>query len=282
MARPREFDDHKVEAYQLYIQLMASGGDVSAQNINIHLDEAHPEGTASYRLITNWVKEFKGQDAWQVLLDSPFQWNLMEKYGLPWEAGKLVMDILFVLEIWRVGQRERAELNRREYPRSEIIVTPYLSVREALWCWRVHLASPEIGTLVGDRGDIYYLALQFSAREVAADILKKPFDVADLEALLVYKPWVDVGAEERRHRAYHNAVEQGTIPSLPSFELESTMIDDLLQASGIRPDAKSKDVYRRNLPGVWGTPGKHPEILTSQAYQMWLESRKEQDETQGK
>ena len=87
MSRPRKYNTHKVEAYDLYTQQKADGGDVSALDIQVLLEEAHPEGTASYRLVANWVKEFKNRGEWQTLLDSPFQWHRLEEYRLPWEAS---------------------------------------------------------------------------------------------------------------------------------------------------------------------------------------------------
>jgi len=69
MPRPRKYESHKLEAYEIYMQRKANGEDVSALDIQVDLQGIHPEGTASYRLIANWVKEFKTRDEWQVLLD---------------------------------------------------------------------------------------------------------------------------------------------------------------------------------------------------------------------
>ena len=272
MARPREYDAHKLDAYQFYVQQKAAGGDDSALNIRVLLEVAHPEGTASYRTIANWVKGFKNEAEWRDLLDSPFQWHLIEEYGLPWEASGYIMDILLKLESWRVDQREW----KRDHP--DVVTTPYLSVREALWCWRIHLAAPEIGVTVGELGDIYYLARQFSSREVTTEILGKPLNLADLEALLMYKPWLDFGGEEKRHRAYHSAVEQGSIPGLPSDKARAMMPTDMLNATPVKALGDKPAFARRHVPGIVGySHGDHPELLTSQSLYLWLETVGDQE-----
>src|SRR5918996_2880608 len=125
MPRPRKYSNHKLEAYGLYQERKAKGEDVSALDIQVDLEELHPEGTASYRLIADWVREFKQQNAWQALLDSPFEWHRMEEYGLPWECGS------YVLNLYEKSCR-RYDLDRKE----EYEVPP--TARQVRWWWRVH------------------------------------------------------------------------------------------------------------------------------------------------
>src|SRR5919106_6757074 len=192
MPRPRKYSNHKLEAYGLYQQRKAKGEDVSALDLQVELEELHPEGTASYRLIADWVREFKQQDEWQALLDSPFQWHRIEEYGLPWECGRYVLDLY--LKSSRYGDPER---------NVNYVVAP--SVRQVRWWWRIHLAAPEVKGM-----DLILLAQRWVAREMAHDVLNVPLEMADLEALLIYRPWI--GDQSRAD--YLLDVKDGVIPSL--------------------------------------------------------------------
>lgn len=192
MPRPKKYPEHKIEAYQLYQEKRNTGEDGSAVAIHVELQEAHPEGTVSYRVIAAWVREFKGMQEWQTLLDSPFHWpESMGTLGLPWEASAYIMDILFRLEQRRKGERSEDNRSKEFNTGARGLTTPRLTGREALWCWRVHLAAPEFGTSVGVKDDVYSLAKEFATREICSLVLHGPFDTVDLEARLVHKSWVD-------------------------------------------------------------------------------------------
>ena len=271
MARPRKYEAHKVEAYTIYATRKAAGEESTAVDIEVDLEGEHPEGTASSRLIVNWLKEFKNSDERQTLLDSPFEWHQMEASGLPWEASGFLMDILFVVESWR-AERERAERSVPEV--GSVIYTPttVLSFRDALWCWRVHLAAPEIGDTVGDLSDVYHLARQFSLRQIASDVLGRPLSMADLEALLIFKPWLDSGKEETRHQAYHSAVAMGAIDGPPSPLAHATTLSNLIRAEARRrPEGDMGAFADTGFTGVGVFSQEHPELLVTQQWPMLLD-----------
>ena len=94
------------------------------------------------------------------------------------------------------------------YP-THIDIEPRLlkvTVRQARWCWRVHLAAPDIFLL-----DAYGLAQNFSFREQARDVLAVPLEVDDLEAILAYRSWTGPGANKR----YADAIKSERIRPVP-------------------------------------------------------------------
>ena len=185
------------------------------------------QDVVSERTIAKWVKAFKGLTPNEVDFDSHFHWNSMEQHGIPWEAGNYLNNMLYVIH----------SLNHSETIAETLHMSmPYfgrdlqLSFRYAKWCWRVHLAAPEIGETVGTLSDVFFIAIQFGDREIFTEILEQPIETEDLEALLVYKPWLDVGGTEERHSAYHRALEKGTIPSIYTTFHESNGHPELLES----------------------------------------------------
>jgi hypothetical protein len=279
MSRPRKYEAQKLEAYSIFTQRKAADEDVSAVDVQVDLEEKHPEGTASYRLVANWVKEFNNRDEWQVILDSPFQWHLMDQYKLPWEAGDYLMDIVYKMGVTcsalkgkpvvigldptleaQVGaetaQRIRSSWQSRGTREYTVPLLP-LSVREANWCWRVHLAAPEIGRDVGLSVDVADLSIEFAFRELVRDMLGRPFEVADLEALLVYKPWLDFKKEEVRHQTYHVAVDQGVAPPVKSS------LDIMLGIEWLNIIEEIPLIASNTHISV-----EHPELLMSQQWEI--------------
>jgi hypothetical protein len=204
MSRPQKYGSHKLEAYGLYQQRKALGENVSPLDIHEDLQETHPEGTASYRLVADWIREFKRQDDRQALLDSPFRWHLMEQCGLPWEASN------YLLEMWRLN----VEGNLIAY---EVILadgsigTPQLvpTNRQARWWWRVHRAAPNLSF-----SEVNILTDDFVLRELDHEILGLPLEMADLQAFLAYRPWEGLPEDDSRYEAYRQAINQGRIPRL--------------------------------------------------------------------
>jgi hypothetical protein len=168
------------------------------------------QDVVSERTIAKWVKAFKSLTANEVDSDSNFHWHSMEQHGIPWEAGNYLNNMLYAIHSLN---HSNSTADTLQMPRSCYCRDLQLSFRYAKWCWRVHLAAPEIGATVGKLSDVFFIAIQFGDREIFTEILEQPIEIEDLEALLVYKPWLDVGETEERHSAYHRAVEQGTISS---------------------------------------------------------------------
>jgi len=84
-----------------------------------------------------------------------------------------------------------------------------------VWWWRVQLAAPEMRAKVGDLDDVRRTGDEFALGELAKKLLGQPFDVADLEAWLTFKPWAD-----ESHRAtYWRAVEMGLVMPIQNCTL---------------------------------------------------------------
>lgn len=116
--------------------------------------------------------------------DAPFEWSRLQEYGLPWESTR------YLLEMWvKVNEGEEGfDLG-----------APYnggLTVRQAKWCWRVHLGSPDLALK-----DTWQLAADFGYEERHHDFLGKPFDADDLWAYLAYGEWRSAGHRKRYLKA---------------------------------------------------------------------------------
>ena len=219
MPKPKTNPEQRIRAYRLW-------KDGEGQTAIRNALEEEFNNPVSERTVATWIKEFKSLSPEKVDLDAPYEWHRMDRYGLPWEASGYLIKMLYINEMRRSSDRAAAIRNREVNPTATVIITPQLTFREALWCWRVHLALPDVGTVVGVQDDVWFLAKQFASREIFADVLAEPLYMADLESLLVYKPWLDFHREEVRHQAYHRAVEEGAIPPLlPRSELTSKALN---------------------------------------------------------
>jgi hypothetical protein len=257
MPRPQKYRYHQLEAYSLYQGMKARGEDVSALDIQVELEELHPEGTASYRLIADWVRTFKQQDERQALLDSPFQWSRMELCGLPWETSSFIMEML--ADVYQGNEWEA--ISRGKVPTGHFF-SAIPTFREVIWWWRVHQSCPEIATQVGDLFDIRVLGSSFVIREVANEVIALPLETADLEACLALKPWLN----EERHSNYHRKVDLGVVPPLNlelsdrTHPVRKKLLDEV---SGQRPPELATWLL---LHGPFR--GEHPELLSSQRFEM--------------
>lgn len=208
MAPPKVNPMLHQEAYHLWRD--GNGPAAIAKSLFQHFS-SDGQDPVSERTIAKWVKAFKSLTPNEVDSDSHFHWHIMEKHGIPWVAGNYLNNMLYAIQGLN---HSNATADTHHMPSSCFGRDLKLSFRYAKWCWRVHLAAPEIGTTVGKLSDVFFIAIQFGDREIFTEILEQPIDSEDLEALLAYKPWLDVGETEERHGAYHRAVEQGTISSL--------------------------------------------------------------------
>ena len=144
--------------------------------------------------------------------DQPFEWNELEEYGLPWEAGN------YLLQMWvSVKEGEAFKVMDARF------VIPPPTVRQARWWWRVHLAAPDLRP-----HETWCLAQRFSNREVAYDLLNKPFHIADLEAHLAYRPWESPG----KLSIYRKAIGKGAIPAISVKSMEWFDIATELSSAG--------------------------------------------------
>ena len=292
MPRPQASPEQHTVAYHLYNE--GKGPKV----IYDALDETYGNEAVSERTVATWVKGFKALTPEVVNLDSAFQWHMMDQYGLPWEAGDCLMEVLYLHGRYRehilrrfllpasapspeaeVGVEEAQRIKSTWESRISIIrelkgIAMPFSFREAIWCWRIHQAAPEIGASVGALWDVYYLARRFVARGIVRDVLGKAEEVADLEALLVYKPWLDFGGEEVRHQAYHRAVDEGAVVPLV-FSTE-----EWIRSSTKASLALALGLNLREVTNVIATPffcDEHPELLMSQQAELEIQTRKESE-----
>jgi hypothetical protein len=113
-------------------------------------------------------------------LNSTFEWHRMEEYRLPWEAGQFLLE----MQAWC----------EEKYPKHAF------TVREAQWCWRVHLAAPDLNIY-----ETWLIAQKFIRREVSSILWGEPLDMEGLEAYLRYGGW---RSKEHRDR-YHKAIQEG-------------------------------------------------------------------------
>ena len=193
MARPRIQD-----AVILEVKGRRAEG-LTLDQIQNRMQQARDNGSVtspmpSRNTIAKYTREYDILPLPKKNLDKPFEWHLMEEYGLPWEASP------FLLEMWA------SFLGWGKYfP----ISNP--SVREIRWWWRIHLAAPEL-----DKEFIWRIAQWFLARELVQVLLNVPLELADLEAFLAYKPWVEANRE-----AYERAISHDMIPAIQPLSLVS-------------------------------------------------------------
>ena len=139
----------------------------------VHLKERLPEIRAFQRFVKAMMDRVVRFPEKIKELEKPFEWHRLEEYDLPWEASA------YLLELWRFA------LGRDPYSIEDTAIA-LPSAREVRWWWRVHLADPDL-----DMFSVLSLAKAIEVRETIHDLLDMPMELADLEALLAYKPWRD-------------------------------------------------------------------------------------------
>lgn len=236
MPRPKANPEQHWRAYQFY----RNGLGQTAIYAELEKEFKDP---VSERTVATWIKGFKTLREETVSLDSPFQWHLMEKYGLPWEASA------YLLQMWAYYV-----VRSLDNPKPE----PPPTTRQVSWWWRVHQAAPDI-----DQQDVWWIAQEFVVREVAHEVLAQPLEMADVEAWLAVKPW----SGEDQRSTYLSTVEIGLIPPLRTADQSSSTLEKIWQEPG-KP-------HNLGLISLCVIPGP-PEMLPSQRWE-WME-RNQQEE----
>ena len=108
------------------------------------------------------------------------------------------------------------------------------------------------------------LAKKFAYREMAADVLGEPLQMEDLEALLVYKPWLDFGGAEERHQDYHRAADDEAITPLAPHRDVIAMLANALKGTA----DEVLDVVKRGISAGSDIAPGHDELLASQQAQL--------------
>ena len=173
-------DDEKLLAHMLR-QNGYSYERIAGVISEVAKDGHRPNRSTIYRAIKNMPESSE---------DIPFEWHRMAEYSLPWEASH------YLLEMWAKVNEGEAGFTLGS------IYNERLTVRQAKWCWRVHLSAPDL-----EFKDTWLKAQDFVYEERHHDSLGKPFDTLDLQADLAYGEW---RSEDHRNR-YHKAINEGRI-----------------------------------------------------------------------
>src|SRR5919106_1050477 len=192
MPRPKANPEQHLRAYRLW-------RDGKGHIEIVRTLEGEFDSPVSERTVSEWIKGFKSLNPETVDLDSPFEWQCLEGYGLPWKASA------YILELWRLN----IEGNLIAY---EIILadgsirTPESgpTARQARWWWRIHKALPTLGF-----SEVNILADDFVLRELNHEILAMPLNLVDLQAFMAYRPWQGLPEDVARYETYREAIIQG-------------------------------------------------------------------------
>ena len=137
----------------------------------------------------------------------PFDWSRLEDSGVPWESSELVLKC----------KREHDSIEQRMTPYVRVVRWGTFTNSEAKWCWRVHLAAPELSPL-----HVLTVAKDYNFRNVTTDFIQNGFllggnlrnsrSQADqieqfLNGLLLYKPWLS----RQSSREFVDNIEQGVL-----------------------------------------------------------------------
>jgi hypothetical protein len=173
-------DDEKVLA-QMLRQNGYSYERIAEVISEVAKDGHKPNRSTIYRAVTKMSESAE---------DTPLEWSRVQEYGLPWESTH------YLLQTWA-----RAIEGEEGFDLGSSYIGG-LTVRQAKWCWRTHLAAPDL-----EFKDTWQLATDFVYEERHRDYLGKPFDADDLWQYLAYEEW---RSEEHRQR-YLKAIKEGRI-----------------------------------------------------------------------
>jgi len=118
MGRPKASPEQQTVARELHKE------GLKPKAITVQLEQNYPE-PVSLSTVEKWCRNFRDYPTGDALLDSPFNWEHMDKAEIPWEAGR------YLLSVWR----QLTEVGQLKPP----------SFRHMRWWWRVHLAAPNLG-----------------------------------------------------------------------------------------------------------------------------------------
>jgi hypothetical protein len=203
----------------------------------LEIAELHVSRGAIHRHAQKW----ETLDESMKLLERPFHWHEMETYGLPWEAGSLLLRAWAFIKNSRWESAMMEDLALASEPKSPDLdqirdltnverfrYSDSPTVREAKWYWRVHLALPDLEPI-----DLIPIGTAFAFREYESQFSGGAIQVADLEGLLAWRPWL---TEELREN-YYKAVERGVIPRVENHGVSwgseaSNFVQGLIYSGG--------------------------------------------------
>lgn len=180
--RPKSDPEQRSKAYQLFKE-----GKRHSEIFKALEEKYGPDGKdnlISGRTLSEWIREFKIYDRETGIDNEKYRWHRTEEYGLPWESGAYLLSLM--KNPWRQG--------------------PYGdTVRDMRWCWRIHLAAPEL-----DGHEVLVLAYHYMSRQRDHEIDRKPLEMDDLDAFLAFKPWRSL----EHQLEYLDEVGKGNIPMI--------------------------------------------------------------------
>jgi hypothetical protein len=136
----------------------------------------------SERTLYEWERVFKQYFDATGIESEQYSWHRTSEYeGISWESGAYLL-----------GLSKHPGL---QHPHGS-------TVRDMRWCWRIHLAAPEL-----EAHEVLVLAHHYGNRQIAHDLHGEPLQMDDLDMLLMYRPWSS--AESRSE--YREAQESGRI-----------------------------------------------------------------------
>ena len=151
--------------------------------------------------------------------DLPFEWQRLDRAHIPWEASKWVLSCKFLID--RFGKVKGTP----ESVKSLLEGWEPFSNRWATWCWRVHLAAPELPELA-----VVGIAAEYAFAEAATDFgFTSESGMQGIDAFLSWRPWESVN----QAREYEKAVNDGHIPSIPLFNYDVNVQPNVSAMTGI-------------------------------------------------
>jgi hypothetical protein len=211
LSRPRASAKQQVRAYQLW----RSGMTQRAIQKALETEFREP---VSKSTVGNWAKEFQAYRSDGPDPDIPFAWSRMDKYGIPWETSRFVLDYL------------RASKQHTEDQ-------PPLTFRQVKWAYRVweatgrhvHFLPPEVPQIPGNGPDdmgwreVGVLAYMLAGAEEASDVLGIENDLAGIDEYIARRPWESLDTA----MDYWSDVQTG---GARSYESDSSFLTTFLSA----------------------------------------------------
>lgn len=189
------------------VQLRASNSDhtISLDTILSMLSKEGWDRLPSRGSVQNVVHWWEGLDPEIRVRELPFQWQLLERARIPWEASD------WVLSCWHVFDGLK-QLSVMDGAKTLLKAWEPFTNRWATWSWRVHLAASDLPEMV-----VIAIAAEYSLAEAFTDFGFAPeVGLQGIDAFLRRRPWASKG----RAKCYEEAVRDGLLPPIPRYNYE--------------------------------------------------------------
>lgn len=218
-------DDVKALAYRLFSTGQTTAAGIH-RGVKYFLRETGQEGRCpDVRTVRRWINKWR--EPQNIHLDLPFRLELLDECEISWDYAALLMKIN---KHYRRIERRVVDHRGSTHgvPKETTVFASFLTMREALWITRVDKifghdsgAEQRMPTdYVYDREferqqDIANVGIYIALRELRAEVLGEPFQMADIQAWFEYRPWVGWPKDRRNGELYEKAINRGIIPPLP-------------------------------------------------------------------